>query len=123
MEKRLLNLRESRDVLQQQRRKIRKESLANKQAKPAQLTSLFQPSSPSKEPSTIVHVLNRLVSVVKERLLSATRTLVLDKEKRPSTGPAFPPQNRSPARNLVSHCSNGYRRNRKPLDRLKASRR
>ena len=41
MEKRLLNLRESRDVLQQQRRKIRKESLANKQAKPAQLTSLF----------------------------------------------------------------------------------
>ena len=43
MEKRLLNLRESLDVLQQQRRKIRKESLANKQAKPAQLTSLFQP--------------------------------------------------------------------------------
>ena len=68
MEKRLLNLRESRDVLQQQRRKIRKESLANKQAKPAQLTSLFQPSSPSKEPSTIVHVLNRLVSKAKERL-------------------------------------------------------
>ena len=68
MEERLLNLRESRDVLQQQRRKTRKESLANKQAKPAQLTSLFQPSSPSKEPSTIVHVLNRLVSKVKERL-------------------------------------------------------
>jgi len=49
MEKRLLNLRESRDVLQQQRRKIRKESLANKQAKPAQLSSLFQPPSSSKE--------------------------------------------------------------------------
>ena len=68
MEKRLLNLRESRDVLQQQRRKIRKESLASKQEKPAQLTSLLQPSSPSKEPSTIVHILNRLVSKVKERL-------------------------------------------------------
>ena len=67
MEKRLLNLRESRDVLQQQRRRIRKESLANKQAKPSQLTSLLQPSSPSEEPSTIVHVLNRL-SKVKERL-------------------------------------------------------
>ena len=68
MEKRLLNLRESRDVLQQQRRKIRKQSLANKQAKPAQSISLFQPSSPSKEPSTIVQVLSRLVSKVKERL-------------------------------------------------------
>ena len=68
MEKRRLNLRESRDVLQQQRRKIRKESLANKQAKPAQSISLFQPPSSSKEPSTIVHVLNRLVSKVKERL-------------------------------------------------------
>ena len=68
MEKRLLTLRESRDVLQQQRRKIRKEKLAKAASKRSMPVSLFQDAGEAPKSSEVVRLLHRLVTKVKGKL-------------------------------------------------------
>ena len=68
MEKRLLTLRESRDVLQQQRRKIRKEKLAKDASKRSTPVSLFQDAGEAPKSSEVVRLLHRFVTKVKGKL-------------------------------------------------------
>ncbi len=67
MEKRLLNLRESRDVLQQQRRRIREENLAKNASRISKPISLFQETRATSKNTGVIRILNRVVAKLTKR--------------------------------------------------------